>query len=196
MELLDEAMQRFHALLEEARGSGDPEPTAMTLATSAPDGQVSARTVLLKDADRRGFVFYTNYQSNKGRQLLAQPRCALLFLWKHLRLHVQVKIEGSAEPVSAEEADAYFASRPRDSQLGAWASMQSQTLDDRQTLHLRLAAYAQQYADTEVPRPPWWSGFRVPPRMIEFWFGQPFRLHERERYELGAEGWSKRLLYP
>lgn len=196
MDLLDEALQRFHQLLEEAGAAGEPEPTAMTLATHDAQGRISARTVLLKDADRAGFVFYTNTLSLKGRQLDALPQAALLFLWKHLRLQVQVRVEGGVVPVSVEEADAYFACRPRLSQIGAWASLQSSTLDQRTTLEQRVAELQVQYADSTIPRPAHWSGYRVIPQMIELWFGMPYRLHERECYELGARGWSKRLLYP
>lgn len=195
-DLLDEALQRFHQLLQEAGEAGEPEPTAMTLATHDARGRISARTVLLKDADRQGFVFYTNTLSLKGQQLHAQPQAALLFLWKHLRLQVQVRVEGTVSAVSEAEADAYFASRPRLSQIGAWASLQSQTLDQRGTLEQRVADLEALYADRDIPRPPHWSGYRLKPEMIELWFGMPYRLHERECYEAGPQGWSKRLLYP
>lgn len=197
MKLFDQAMVQFVQLLDEAKASKDPEPTAMTLATVGVDGQVAARTVLLKQVDHAGFVFYTNTTSAKGVQLAERSRCALLFHWKHLRDGVQVRVEGVASPVSAVEADAYFASRPRISQLGAWASLQSQPLDARATLEARLAAFEAEYADREVPRPPHWSGYRVVPQLIEFWFGQTFRLHDRELYARDADGvWSKTLLYP
>lgn len=197
MELFDEAMLQFVQLLDEAKASKDPEPTAMTLATVGAEGQVAARTVLLKQVDRAGFVFYTNTTSAKGLQLAEQSRCALLFHWKHLRDGVQVRVEGVAATVSVAEADAYFASRPRISQLGAWASLQSQPLDARATLEARLAAYEAEYAGREVPRPPHWSGYRVVPQRIEFWFGQTFRLHDRELYAQDPHGgWGKTLLYP
>jgi pyridoxamine 5'-phosphate oxidase len=191
-----EALQRFAELLDEARASGDPDPTAMTLATASPDGRVSARTVLLKDVDASGFVFYTNTCSRKGRQLELNPQAALLFLWKTLRNQVQAKIEGAVEPVSAAEADAYFASRPYISQIGAWASLQSETLASRDELDRRVAQYQSRYPEGQVPRPPHWSGYRLKPTLIELWFGQAFRLHQRDRYELVDGRWSKRLLYP
>ena len=187
----------------------------MTLATAGADGGISARTVLLKDVDARGFVFYTNLTSNKGQDLLENPRAALLFLWKALRLQtgpgdaakqvspagdtakqVQVKIEGYVEAVTSSEADEYFASRPRESQIGAWASKQSETLDSRDVLTQRIAQFNAQFDGVSVPRPPHWSGFRVLPNMIEFWFGAPFRLHERVRHELIDGTWRSRVLFP
>ncbi len=194
--LLSEALATFAALLDEARAAGDPEPTAMTVATADADGRPSARTVLLKAFDERGFVFYTNFDSRKGRQLTANPHAALLFLWKTLRDQVQVKIEGVVEPVTLAEADAYFASRPRPSQLGAWASLQSQTLPSREVFEARFDAFEKKFADGEVPRPPHWSGFRVVPEMIEFWYGAKYRLHDRRHYERIGGAWSQRLLYP
>jgi pyridoxamine 5'-phosphate oxidase len=191
-----EALETFRTLLAQAKDSGDPEPTAMTLATVGKNGRPSARTVLLKGFDERGFVFYTNFESRKGRQLAANPQAALLFHWKMLREGVQVKIEGTVEPVSAAEADAYFAIRPRDSQIGAWASKQSQTLDSRQTLEARIAEYEQKFAGIDVPRPPHWSGFCVVPELIEFWYGAKFRLHERQRYERVDGAWHRRMLFP
>jgi len=187
---------RFRDLLSQAGVAGDPEPTAMTLASASPDGRISARTVLLKALDCDGFVFYTNTQSNKGRQLGANPNAALNFLWKTLANQVQVKVEGRVEAVSSADADGYFASRNRLSQLGAWASQQSQTLNSRQELLDRLAALELQYAGQPVPRPAHWSGFRVLPDMIEFWFGEPGRLHVRERFELINGEWQLRLLNP
>ncbi|MFT3805827.1 pyridoxamine 5'-phosphate oxidase [Arenimonas sp.] len=197
-DLYEEALTTFAQLLDEAKAAGDCEPTAMTLATVGQGGRPSARTVLLKAFDRRGFVFYTNFDSRKGRQLAANPQAALLFLWKGLRgsEHVQAKIEGTVEPVSAAEADAYFASRPRESQLGAWASLQSQTLESREVFETRFAAFEAKFADAPVPRPPHWSGFRVVPELIEFWYGARFRLHERQRYERLDGGWHRRMLYP
>jgi len=187
---------RFRDLLSQAGVAGDPEPTAMTLASASPDGRISARTVLLKALDCDGFVFYTNTQSNKGRQLDANPNAALNFLWKTLANQVQVKVEGRVEAVSSADADGYFASRNRLSQLGAWASQQSQTLNSRQELLDRLAALELQYEGQPVPRPAHWSGFRVLPDMIEFWFGEPGRLHVRERFELINGEWQLRLLNP
>jgi pyridoxamine 5'-phosphate oxidase len=191
-----EAIAAFKALLQEAKDSGEPEPTAMTLATADAQGRPSARTVLLKEVDARGFVFYTNTLSNKGRQLAENPCAALLFLWKTLRQQVQFKVEGQVEAVSAEEADAYFKTRPRGSQIGAWASLQSQLLDDRASLLQRVADVSAQYEGLPIPRPPHWSGFRVLPQMMEQWFGQDYRLHERTRYECKAGRWLKSLRFP
>lgn len=192
-----EAIARFRELLTEAEAAGEAEPIAMTLATASPDGRVSARTVLLKEVDPRGFVFYTNTHSRKGRQLELNRHAALLFHWKRLRQGVQVKVEGEVEPVSAGEADAYFASRPYLSQIGAWASLQSETLDSRATLEQRVAHFQSLYEQGSVPRPPHWSGYRVKPSLIELWFGEEFRLHRRDRYEREEGGqWSRRLLYP
>lgn len=191
-----EALATFHALLDEARAAGEPDPTAMSLATADARGRPSVRTVLLKHIDERGFVFYTNFDSRKGRQLAANPQAALLFLWKALRQQVQVQVEGTVEPVSAAEADAYFASRPRESQIGAWASLQSQTLDARETFEARIATFTAQFEGGPVPRPPHWSGFRLVPEMLEFWYGAGFRLHERQRYARVDGRWSRRMLYP
>lgn len=195
-DLYAEALDTFARLLDEATRAGDPEPTAMSLATADADGRPSARTVLLKAFDARGFVFYTNYDSRKGQQLTANPQAALLFLWKTLRKQVQVKIEGTVEPVGLDEADAYFASRPRPSQIGAWASLQSQTLDARETFEARFDAFERRFEGADVPRPPHWSGFRVVPERIEFWYGAQYRLHERQYYERVDGQWSRRMLYP
>jgi pyridoxamine 5'-phosphate oxidase len=186
----------FEALLAEAKASGDREPTAMTVATVGATGQPAARTVLLKGFDARGFVFYTNFDSRKGRQLAHNPRAALLFHWKLIRDGVQVLVEGTTEPVSAAEADAYFASRPRGSQVGAWASLQSRTLPRREEFDERIAEVEQRFAGVDVPRPPNWSGFRVVPEMVEFWYGAAFRWHERHRHERVDGRWSERMLYP
>ncbi len=194
--LYSSALSTFADLLAQAKQSIDPEPTAMTVATVGRDGRPAARTVLLKGFDERGFVFYTNFSSRKGRQLAANPQAALLFHWRHLREGVQVKIEGTVEPVSAEEADAYFASRPRGSQIGAWASLQSQPLASREQFDQRYADVEKQYEGTPVPRPPHWSGFRVVPERIEFWYGAQFRLHERQCYERSNGVWSQVMLYP
>lgn len=192
----DRILATFLALLEEARASEDPEPTAMTLATVGADGQPSARTVLLKDADARGFVFYTNRDSRKGRQLAAEPRAALLFHWKWIRDGVQVKVEGRAEAVGDDEADAYFASRPRASQAGAWGSLQSETLASREVLEARLREVELRFAGLPITRPPNWSGYRVVPSLVEFWYGARHRLHERHRHEWRDGEWQERLLYP
>ena len=191
-----EAIAQFRGLLAEAGAAGEPEPTAMTLATADAAGRISARIVLLKAVDEHGFVFYTNYESAKAEQLAAHPQAALCFLWKTLRDVVQVRVEGVVGKADAEEADAYFASRPRESRIGAWASKQSQTLPDRAELDARIAATEQRYPGADVPRPPFWGGYRLVPDMIELWFGQRARLHDRVRYERGAGGWSKRLIYP
>ncbi|HEY2345515.1 MAG TPA: pyridoxamine 5'-phosphate oxidase [Xanthomonadaceae bacterium] len=195
-DLYTEALVTFRELLEAARASGDPEPTAMTLATADRAGRPSARTVLLKACDERGFVFYTHVASVKGRELQDNPRAALLFHWKALRQPVQVRIEGRADVVDDAQADAYFASRPRMSQIGAWASKQSETLDSRETFEARIAEAEREFAGREVPRPVGWTGYRVVPDGIEFWYGADFRLHERQRYDLRDGAWSKRMLYP
>jgi pyridoxamine 5'-phosphate oxidase len=168
----------------------------MTVATVGRDGRPAARTVLLKGFDERGFVFYTNFSSRKGRQLAANPQAALLFHWRHLREGVQVKIEGTVEPVSADEADAYFASRPRGSQIGAWASLQSQPLASRELFAQRVAEVEERYEGVAVPRPPHWSGFRVVPERIEYWYGANFRLHERQCYSRTDGVWTQEMLYP
>lgn len=191
-----EILQTFTALLEEAKASADPEPTAMTVATVGKGGRPSARTVLLKGVDARGFVFFTNFTSRKGQQLAANPQAALLFHWKMIREGVQVKIEGSVEPVTAAEADAYFAVRPRPSQIGAWASLQSQTLESREVFEARIAEVEKRYEGMDVPRPPHWSGFRVVPELVEFWYGATYRLHERQRFERVNGQWQQRMLFP
>ena len=192
-----EILRTFDILFAEAAAAGEPDPTAMTLATAATDGQPSARTVLLKAHDARGFVFYTHRDGRKGRELEANPRAALLFHWPRVREGVQVRIEGAVVMVSDAEADAYFASRPRGSQIGAWASQQSQTLDARDTFEQRIARYEAEFDGCEVPRPPRWTGFRVMPHAVEFWYGAQFRLHERWLHERDAGGrWQQRMLYP
>lgn len=197
-DLLAEAVSTFSQLYDEAQRAGELEANAMTLATASPDGRPSARIVLLKGYDERGFVFYTHVDSPKGRELQVNPQAALLFLWRGLReAGVQVRIEGAAQLVSAAEADAYFASRPRMSQIGAWASTQSHTLASREEFEQRLAKVEASFDGREVPRPEGWSGFRIVPDRFEFWYGARFRLHERWRYDRDpAGGWSKRMLYP
>jgi len=187
-------MVRFQELLQRARQTDLQEPTAMTLATAGEDGRVSARIVLLRAFDGRGFVFYTNLNSNKAFQLDANAQVALCFYWDALA--EQVRIEGLAELVSDEEADAYWNGRPRESQIGAWASRQSETLDARETLERRVAEIEAEFRGQDVPRPEFWSGYRVQPRQIEFWTSRPARLHERLVYELNEDGWSGRMLYP
>lgn len=194
--LKPEILETFQQLLEGARASGDPEPTAMTLSTADAGGRVSSRIVLLKGADERGFRFFTNYQSDKGNQLEAHPQVALCFHWKTLREGVQVRIEGVARKLMSEESDAYFASRPRMSQIGAWASLQSQTLPDRETFEQRVARYEQEFDGRDVTRPPHWGGYVVEPDTIEFWYGAQFRLHERVRWSRHGQTWTHRMLYP
>ncbi|KAF1684764.1 pyridoxamine 5'-phosphate oxidase [Pseudoxanthomonas broegbernensis] len=194
-----EALETFGRLFERARGlAAEIEPNAMTVATATPDGRPSARTVLLKSFDARGFVFYTHFDSHKGRELQANPRAALLLLWRSMgEAGVQVRVEGAVEPVEAAEADAYFAGRPRLSQLGAWASKQSATLESREAFEAALARAEARFEGLQVPRPPGWGGLRVVPEAMEFWYGAGFRLHERWRYERDAGGaWSKRMLQP
>ncbi|HZY34414.1 MAG TPA: pyridoxamine 5'-phosphate oxidase [Rhodanobacter sp.] len=194
--LKSEILDTFLHLLDEAKASGDREPTAMNLATVDGSGRVASRIVLLKGVDERGFRFHTNYQSDKGSQLEAHPQVALCFHWKQLREGVQVRVEGAARKLQAEESDAYFASRPRGSQIGAWASLQSQTLPDRDTFEQRVARYEQQFEGREVTRPPHWGGFVVEPDMLEFWYGAEFRLHERVRWDRHGQTWTSRMLYP
>jgi pyridoxamine 5'-phosphate oxidase len=184
----------FKRWLEEAKASEPNDPTAMTLATADAQGQPSARMVLLKDADSAGFVFYTNLESRKALDLEANPKAALLFHWKSLRR--QVRIEGPVTPVSDGEADTYFATRPRGSQLGAWASDQSRPMEGRFALEKRVAEVTARYLLGAIPRPPHWSGFRVTPRAIEFWQDKPFRLHDRLVFRQGEGGWTTVRLFP
>jgi len=193
MALTPEILATFRNLLDEAKTAGEPEPTAMTLATADAAGRVSARIVLLKSFDEHGFVFHSNYDSIKGAQLSAHDNAALCLLWKTLRDQVQVRIVKKA---SDAESDAYFAYRPRGSQLGAWASLQSQTLATHGDLETRLAEVETRFAGHDVPRPPNWGGYRLVPDMVEFWYGAKFRLHERVRFAYSDNRWSQRLLYP
>ena len=194
---LAEVLSTFDALFADALTAGEPDRTAMTLATADAGGKPSARIVLLKAHDVRGFVFYTHLDGRKGRELQANPQAALLFHWPRVRDGVQARIEGDVEVVSDAEADAYFASRPRVSQLGAWASRQSETLASREAFEQRLAQVEAEFEGREVPRPPRWTGFRVVPHAVEFWYGAQYRLHERWLYARDDEGtWSKRMLYP
>ena len=170
------------------------EPDAMVLSTADGRGRVSGRYVLLKAFDRRGFVFYTNLESRKARTLAENPHAALCFYWAPLE--TQVRIEGTVEAVPEADADAYFATRPRESQIGAWASTQSAVMESRASLDQRVAEVRTRFENRAVPRPPFWSGFRVVPASIEFWHRDPARLHERIHYERDGEGWKRTLLYP
>jgi pyridoxamine 5'-phosphate oxidase len=193
----DDPIQRFIALLDRARGMPQiVEPTAMTLATVGADGRPSARVVLLKGVDEDGLVFYTNLDSRKGKEALAQREVALVFWWAPLES--QIRFEGRAERVSDEEADAYFATRPRGSQLGAWASAQSEPIGSRAELEGKLADVTEKFEGMPVPRPPHWSGLRVRPVAIEFWKNRPNRMHERELYTRERQGapWYVQLLNP
>lgn len=184
----------FDEWFAEARASEPNDPEAMTLATATSDGRPSARIVLLKGHGPEGFVFYTNQRSRKGEELNTNPHAALLFHWKSLRR--QVRIEGAVTIVSCEEADAYFASRSRDSQLGAWASNQSWTLPSRAEFEGKYEAMRAKFEGVDVPRPPHWGGYRVTPDTIEFWSDRPHRLHERRLFTRRPDGWTEGLLYP
>ncbi|MBU1375947.1 MAG: pyridoxamine 5'-phosphate oxidase [Alphaproteobacteria bacterium] len=184
----------FDTWLQEAVAKEPNDANAMSLATVDADGLPDVRMVLLKDVDPSGFVFYSNVESAKGRELAGQPKAALLFHWKSLRR--QVRVRGTVTPTTAAEADAYFATRARPAQLGAWASDQSRTLPDRLALEKKIAEAGLRFGLGKVPRPPHWSGFRVAPQSIEFWRDRPFRLHERLVFERAAGGWTTRRLFP
>jgi pyridoxamine 5'-phosphate oxidase len=184
----------FSEWLKEALSAEPNDGNAMALATVDDDGLPDVRMVLLKGVDEAGFVFFTNLESAKGRQLAANPKAALLFHWKSLRR--QVRVRGDVEPVSAEEADAYFATRARPAQIGAWASEQSRPLPDRLALEKRIAEVGMRFGLGKVPRPPHWSGFRLKPATLEFWRNRPFRLHERLVYARAGEGWTTSRLFP
>ena len=192
----EEPFRLFAAWLKDATASEPRDPTAMTLATVDADGMPNARMVLLKGADAQGFVFYTNVDSQKGQELATAGKAALVFHWKSLNR--QVRVRGAVERVTPEEADAYFASRPKQAQIGAWASQQSRPLESRLAFEKAVAINAAKYAIGSVPRPPYWSGFRIVPSQIEFWHDRPFRLHDRIVFKRAGvgEAWSKTRLYP
>ena len=192
----NDPFQIFAEWLVDAEKSEPNDPNGMALATVDEEGLPNVRMVLLKDADERGFVFYTNYESQKGQEILGTKKAALCFHWKSLRR--QVRVRGIVEQVSAAEADAYFASRAKQSQIGAWASQQSRPLEGRFALEASVAMYGAKYALGTVPRPPQWSGFRIKPLSIEFWHDRPFRLHDRVVFRRPDPdgGWTKTRLYP
>lgn len=188
-------LARFHVELERARAAEPHDVTAVALATASAQGAPSVRYVLLKDADARGFVFYTNRESRKGEELAANARAALAFLWPTLA--VQVRVEGAVELVSDAESDAYFASRPRGSQIGAWASQQSRPLASREVFEQSVAEYHRRFGDQgDVPRPAYWGGYRLVPSRIEFWQGRESRLHERDVYVREGRDWRLGCVYP
>jgi len=189
-----EPFTRFAAVLREAEATGMRDPNAMVLSTVDGEGHPDSRVVLLKGQDEVGFVFYTNLESAKGAQIAAHPEVCLTLYWRELEK--QIRIQGTAQEVTAEEADAYFASRPRGSQVGAWASQQSRPLESRAHFLAALAKVEAKYLGRKVPRPPHWSGFRVEPRRFEFWHAQPFRLHFRTVYSRRGEEWGVTELYP
>lgn len=192
----DEPFALFEVWLNEAIKNEPNDPNAMALATVDPDGLPDVRMVLMKGFDTEGFVFYSHIASQKGRELAANPKAALLFHWKSLRR--QVRIRGNVTPVTEAEADAYFATRPKQAQLGAWASKQSQELESRFAFEQAIAKVATKYVIGDVPRPPGWSGWRITPSRIEFWHDRPFRLHDRIEFRRDAAGqpWSKTRMYP
>lgn len=194
--LYQQAIATLQGLIAEAGAAGDREPTAMTLSTVGSNGRVSSRVVLLKHVDDDGLRFFTNYESAKAGQLASHDQAAVNFHWKTLRDQVQGRIEGRVEKLGAADSDAYFATRPRMSQVGAWASLQSQELPGRDVFDARVAEVESRFAGVDVPRPPNWGGYRLRPDLFEFWYGARFRLHDRQRFELDDGVWRKFLLYP
>jgi pyridoxamine 5'-phosphate oxidase len=191
-----EALAELDALLAEAAAGPDPEPTAMNLSTVDARGRPHSRIVLLKGTGPDGLRFFTNYTSAKGQEIAANSLVALCLHWKHLREGVQVRVEGTVEQLSDADSDAYFATRPRGSQIGAWASLQSQVLAARADFEQRIAQFEAQFKDGDVPRPPDWGGYLVKPDLIEFWYGAKFRLHERLCYQRIEGTWRVQQLYP
>jgi pyridoxamine 5'-phosphate oxidase len=187
-------VEQFRKWFEEALAADLHEPNAMTLGTATPGGRPSARIVLLKGFDERGFVFYTNYEGRKARELEDNPYCALVFYWGELER--QVRVEGRASRIPKEESDAYFDSRPRGSRLGAWVSEQSRTIESREALEDRLRELEERYEGAEIPRPPFWGGYRVEPDSVEFWQGRENRLHDRLIYRRSERGWKIERLQP
>ena len=190
----NEPYSLFGAWLADARKSEPNDPNAVALATVDPAGLPNVRMVLLKGFDERGFVFYTNFESQKGQEILSSHKAAMCFHWKSLRR--QVRIRGDVEVVTEEEADAYYATRPRGSRIGAWASKQSRPLEGRFALEKAVAEFTARYAIGEIPRPAHWSGFRIKPVSLEFWHDRPFRLHDRMEFRRADDGWQKVRMYP
>jgi pyridoxamine 5'-phosphate oxidase len=194
--LTTEILDTFRGLLDEAKASGDREPTAMNLATVDAGGRVHSRIVLLKRIDENGLGFFTNYESAKAGEMAAHDQVAVCFHWKQIREGIQVRFEGRVSKASAAESDAYFVRRQRGSQIGAWASKQSQELPDRQTFEDRVAHFEKEFEGRDVPRPPHWGGYLLKPDRVEFWYGAQFRLHERIVHAEHGTSWTSRLLYP